>query len=133
MSVFGVILVRIQSECRKIRTRITPNTNTFYAVFPHAFKVMQSCIHFISKYHIGLLVKQLLDIRKKQIWTDLDTTIKICDVLFDVPDFTRFRGFKRRNFRGKPYNSLYSLLVIFILIKLKHYNLKQDWFTISVY
>ena len=24
---------RIQSECRKIRTRITPNTDTFYAVF----------------------------------------------------------------------------------------------------
>ena len=24
--------VRIQSECGKMRTRITPNTNTFYAV-----------------------------------------------------------------------------------------------------
>ena len=43
MSVFGVILVRIfshldsislriQSECGKIRTRITPNTSTFYEV-----------------------------------------------------------------------------------------------------
>ena len=32
MSVFGVILVRIQSECVKIRTRITPNTVNFYAV-----------------------------------------------------------------------------------------------------
>ena len=32
MSVFGVILVRIQSECRKIKTRITPNTGTFHAV-----------------------------------------------------------------------------------------------------
>ena len=32
VSVFGVILVRIQSECRKIRTRITPNTDTFHAV-----------------------------------------------------------------------------------------------------
>ena len=46
VSVFGVILVhifpysdrkfelslRIQSECEKIRTSITPNTNTFYAV-----------------------------------------------------------------------------------------------------
>ena len=30
--VFGVILVCIQSECGKIRTRITPNTDTFYAV-----------------------------------------------------------------------------------------------------
>ena len=44
MSVFGVILVRIQSErygvslpiqseCWEIRTRITLNTGTFYAVF----------------------------------------------------------------------------------------------------
>ena len=32
MSIFGVILVRIQSDCGKIRTRITPNTDTFYAV-----------------------------------------------------------------------------------------------------
>ena len=31
-SLFGVILVRIQSECRKIWTRITPNTDTFYPV-----------------------------------------------------------------------------------------------------
>ena len=28
---FGVSL-RIQSDCRKIRTRITPNTKNFYAV-----------------------------------------------------------------------------------------------------
>ena len=32
VSVFGVILIRIHSECRKIRTRITPNTGTFYTV-----------------------------------------------------------------------------------------------------
>ena len=29
---YGVYL-RVQSECGKIRTRIAPNTNTFYAVF----------------------------------------------------------------------------------------------------
>ena len=29
---YGVSL-RIQSECGKIQTRITPNANTFYAVF----------------------------------------------------------------------------------------------------
>ena len=32
MSIFGVILVRIQSECGKIRTRITSNTDTFHVV-----------------------------------------------------------------------------------------------------
>ena len=43
MSVFGVIPVRIQSESGKIRTRITPNTDTFHAVFScfsfHIFKI----------------------------------------------------------------------------------------------
>ena len=33
MSIFGVILVRIQSKCGKIWTRITPNTDTFHAVY----------------------------------------------------------------------------------------------------
>ena len=32
MSVFGFFLVRIQSECEKIRTRKTPNTDAFHAV-----------------------------------------------------------------------------------------------------
>ena len=33
VSVFGVFLVRIQFKCGKIRTRKTPNTDTFHAVF----------------------------------------------------------------------------------------------------
>ena len=32
VSVFGVILVGIQSECGKMWTRITPNTDTFQAM-----------------------------------------------------------------------------------------------------
>ena len=32
VSVFGVILVRIQSKCGKIQTGITPNTDTLYTV-----------------------------------------------------------------------------------------------------
>ena len=32
ISVFGVILVRTQSECGKIWTIITPNTDNFHAV-----------------------------------------------------------------------------------------------------
>ena len=37
MSVFGVILVHIQSECGKIRTRITPNMDTYlYGYFFNA-------------------------------------------------------------------------------------------------
>ena len=33
LSVFGVFLVHIQSECRKIQTRKTLNTDTFHAVY----------------------------------------------------------------------------------------------------
>ena len=40
MSVLGVILVRIHSESRKILTRITSNTDTFYAVL--AFELFKS-------------------------------------------------------------------------------------------
>ena len=32
MSIFGVFQVRIQSECGKIRTRKSPNTDTFHGV-----------------------------------------------------------------------------------------------------
>ena len=37
MFVFGVILVPIQSKCGKIRTRITPNTNTSHIVLFNVF------------------------------------------------------------------------------------------------
>ena len=40
VSVFGVILICIQSECGKIRIRTTPNTETFHAV-----------LFFLTKYH----------------------------------------------------------------------------------
>ena len=42
MSVFGVILIRIQSECGKIPTRIAPNTDTFYAVTGFCLLLPQS-------------------------------------------------------------------------------------------
>ena len=35
MSIFGVILVRVFLHLNWIRTRITPNTDTFYAVLSH--------------------------------------------------------------------------------------------------
>ena len=41
MSVFGVI----QSECGKIRTRITPNAETFYAVLVESIRTSKEKIH----------------------------------------------------------------------------------------
>ena len=45
VSVFGVILVRIQSECGKIWTRINPNTETFHVMLCtfNLRPVIQSC------------------------------------------------------------------------------------------
>ena len=42
---YGVSL-RIQSEYRKVRTRITPNTDTFHAVISDARHVLKKFQHF---------------------------------------------------------------------------------------
>ena len=44
MTLFRVILVRIQSECGKLQTRITPNTDTFHAIL--------ACV---SNGHLGII------------------------------------------------------------------------------
>ena len=33
MYILDVIIIYIQSECRKMQTRITPNTDAFYVVY----------------------------------------------------------------------------------------------------
>ena len=81
MSIFGVILVRIfptfsriqteygeirsinevslriQFECAKMRTRITPNTDTFYAV--HVYSTFMLLVHvkLIDKLHFDERLK----------------------------------------------------------------------------
>ena len=47
MFVFGVILVRIQSECAEIHARITPNTDTFEAVVAvlYSFLNLMELVH----------------------------------------------------------------------------------------
>ena len=47
---YGVSL-RIQSECEIVRTRITPNMDTFYAVFPFYFAAYHQG-SFISEFYI---------------------------------------------------------------------------------
>ena len=60
VSIFRVVLVRIQSECRKLQTRLILNTNTFYAVndtnwtlHSHLpFSVSKIRLLFVSKLRI---------------------------------------------------------------------------------
>ena len=54
---YGVPL-RIQPECRKIRTRKTPNTNTFHAVFPNTIPVT---VVFMLKFrsHLRCSIKKV--------------------------------------------------------------------------
>ena len=47
MSVFRVIPVRIQTECGKIRTRITPNMDTFHAVI-FSIWYLWNLTHFVN-------------------------------------------------------------------------------------
>ena len=51
LSVFGVFLVRIQSQCGKIRTRKTPNTDPFHAV-------VVDCTQHYSTIFIGSWVQE---------------------------------------------------------------------------
>ena len=43
------ISLRIQSKCGKIRTRITPNTSTFYAVFEESLYLEEDGLHLLEE------------------------------------------------------------------------------------
>ena len=51
------VSLRIQSECCKIRTRITPNTDTFHALVVHVFVI--EMLNFVQGFD-GILI-QLID------------------------------------------------------------------------
>ena len=63
VSVFGVILVRIQSECGKIQTGITPNTDTFHAVL----------IRATMSFHQLVSKKLLQSVTLNTIWEDIQS------------------------------------------------------------
>ena len=58
VSVFEAILVRIQSECGNIRTRITPNTDTFCAVDIDNDIVDADC-RYLRQSQIHLIISQV--------------------------------------------------------------------------
>ena len=76
MSIFGFILIRIfphsnflriQSKCGKIRTRITPNTDTFYAMFVFDSADLLHCkCHKISLNHSGSYIDSLKWLKKQK-------------------------------------------------------------------
>ena len=53
MSVFGVFLVRYQSECEKTRTRITSNTDTF---------------HSVKNIHLLIFEKKKTETKNESLW-----------------------------------------------------------------
>ena len=76
MPLFGVILVRIfphsdwciQSECGKMRTRITPNTDTFYAVNIYAV-VTDTFYAVVSSTVINFFTERILVLRN--LWLNI--------------------------------------------------------------
>ena len=77
MSVFEVLLVRIQSECERIRTRVTPNTHISHVVqIPHSRSIIEllrswKCNLFLVKITISedILVKSRVFLRNINILT----------------------------------------------------------------
>ena len=61
MPTFGVILVRIQSECGKIGTRITPNTDTFHAVSAFEFMLLSTLLSWPDSLKDFLGVLQIFE------------------------------------------------------------------------
>ena len=43
------VSLRIQSKCGKIRTRITPNMSTFYAVFEESLYLEEDGLHLLEE------------------------------------------------------------------------------------
>ena len=59
------VSLRIQSKCGKIRTRITPNTDTFYAVYAPSFHCVMVLNMGVSEFldfvlHFSIVISCLL-------------------------------------------------------------------------
>ena len=56
------VYLHIQSECGKVRTRITPNTDTFYVVFYEKIAVSTQALNTMTKLkNINVLSKIISD------------------------------------------------------------------------
>ena len=71
MSVFGVSL-RVQSECGKMRTRITPNTDTSYAV--RIFDFFKITLDFLSRFNFINKLNKVSVFYVFQGWNNLKRT-----------------------------------------------------------
>ena len=88
---YGISL-RIQSECGKIRTRITPNTDTFHAMqdFPYIFNICTECTQSYKKEELSkritfYFLRNKLLLKFKYIeHLDLQKTKTICKFILKV-------------------------------------------------
>ena len=101
VSLFGDILVRIQSECGKMRTRITPTTDTFYAVWSAKAYIL--------------------------VFTCATTWCTQLELVTDFTTETLTLAIKRFiSQREKPYSFISDNFKTFILKGLKHFLLNVD-------
>ena len=78
--IIGVFLVRIQSECGKIRTRKTTNTDTFHAALVITIlhiptHLCKAKYQLVMKYIAAIFNLKLLKPKLNNIW-DLDVLVK---------------------------------------------------------
>ena len=99
VSIFRVILVRIQSKCGKIRTRTTPNTDTFYVVIVSKtaknfssdrkqvrswLKDEQNIVHMKNKSRVNRYAKEKYPLMEKKLHEEFleprkkETSVRRC-------------------------------------------------------
>ena len=65
------VSLHIQSECGKIRTRITPNTDTFYAVFYEKIAVSTQALNTMTKLKNINVSSKIISDKLSRIRADL--------------------------------------------------------------
>ena len=118
MSVFGVILVRVQSECSKIRTRITPNTDTFWAAMKKHFhwRYVQGVYRSLNSWEYTGNRKSILGKSLDKFWY-LDSLEKFVVVVAALADGCSFPELQSSTF-----------LLLFQFVNWQHCMIKWVFF-----
>ena len=98
VSVFGVIPVRIQFECGKIRTRITPNTGTFSSV------IGLICAKIKAK------ISKSINITLEPFWTRIILYFKVFNTITSYPQSSSFINL---TLTSTSYSIYFSVEIVF--------------------
>ena len=107
MERYGVSL-RIQSECGKMRTRITPKTNTFYVVEAFFYALF-------TQFKFGILWFSILYNATGITFEDLSTWICFCEFAAICKNWSTQKGIRNNSFFENNKIFINHMLLIFKL------------------